>query len=342
MDTFKLTLELRSPLGTPLAADTLFGHLCWGIVYHEGQQALAQFLQQMDSPEPPLVISDPLPAGFLPTPSLPAPPPAWMAPLAKTLGKADKQVDKGEWIDGHDILKKWLKRRWIADDDFAAVVDSFGWQDIIQKWMKTGTGKDLPGPPAAKNAPVAHNTINRLTNHTLDEGGLFFQKNTYHAGNPRYDLWVRSTLPLDRVRQLLEWALEGGYGRDASVGLGHLVITDAAPANLPAAKQPNAMLTLGPCTPAPDDPTQGHWKVLTRFGKLGGPWAKSDDQQNNTPFKYPLLMLETAAVLFGPPRPFIGRIVHNVHPVRSEVVHYGYALTIPVHCPAAVPMEVPA
>ncbi|MGB9626624.1 MAG: hypothetical protein ACPMAQ_17350 [Phycisphaerae bacterium] len=53
MNTYRLTLTLRSPLGTPLSADTLWGHVCWGIVYHEGPAALQQFLAEMAGPSPP-------------------------------------------------------------------------------------------------------------------------------------------------------------------------------------------------------------------------------------------------------------------------------------------------
>jgi len=71
MKRYKLRLTLKSRLGTPLTADTLFGHLCWGMLYYEGQAALEKFLDDMQSSQPPLIIGDPCPEGFLPSPILP-------------------------------------------------------------------------------------------------------------------------------------------------------------------------------------------------------------------------------------------------------------------------------
>lgn len=333
MNTYKLTLTLQGPLGTPLSADTLWGHLCWGIVYHQGPAALEEFLAATRSPPadgPPLVLSDPLPAGFMPRPILPPPEPAEEDELVDSLvarGLLPKDLPEQT-----DKLASLRRRRYVSLEDFRAIIDNLS----VTELMRTGcehAGAHRPSVPRMVTAAVAHNTIDRLTNHTLAEGGLFFSPETFTNGLVDFDVWTASSLDAARVRELFTWGLEGGYGRDASTGKGNLAVGDLTPASLPAAKAPNAMMTLGPCAPAADDPTRGHWTVETRFGKLGGPWATQDDPAGAGVFKHPVIFLAAGAVLAGPVRPFLGRLVEGVHPGRPEVVQYGLALTVPVRCP---------
>jgi len=93
------------------------------------------------------------------------------------------------------------------------------------------------------------------------------------------------------------------------------------------------MLTLGPCAPARNDPTRGFWNTETRFGKLGGAWARQPQPGGAGVFKFPILFLARGAVLAGTVKPYLGRMVTGVHPTRPEVVQYGYALTVPIRCP---------
>lgn len=68
MKTFRATLRLRSAAGSPWQADTLFGHMCWGLRYEQGEPALADLLARYRAGEPPLLLSDGFPAGWLPRP----------------------------------------------------------------------------------------------------------------------------------------------------------------------------------------------------------------------------------------------------------------------------------
>jgi len=333
MNTYKLTLTLRGPLGTPLSADTLWGHLCWGLVYHQGPSALEEFLAATRSPPadgPPLILSDPMPAGFVPRPILPPLEPRQEDDLIRSLlerGRLPKDLPAQA-----DTLSPLRRRRYMPLDDLRAVIDNLTAAELLRAACDRGEGR-RPSPPRMEVATVAHNTIDRLTSHTLAEGGLFFSPQTFTDGPVDFDVWVAGSLAPQRLRELFVWGLEGGYGRDASTGKGDLGVGELTPAGLPAASRPNAVMTLGPCAPAADDPTRGHWTIETRFGKLGGPWAAQDDPAGAGVFKHPVIFLTAGAVLAGPVRPFLGRLVERVHPGRPEVVQYGLALTIPVRCP---------
>jgi CRISPR/Cas system CSM-associated protein Csm4 (group 5 of RAMP superfamily) len=131
----------------------------------------------------------------------------------------------------------------------------------------------------------------------------------------------------------MSWGLAGGYGRDAGVGFGRLDVLSVEPAELPTVPQPNAIMTLGTCVPAADDPTEGLWNIDVRHGRLGGAWARMTDPEDQSGvFKYPVVFLGRGAVFrTDQPRPIMGRLVRNVHPTRPEVVTCGYTLTLPVH-----------
>ncbi len=319
MTYYKLTLTLKSPLGTALAADTLFGHLCWGLAMHEGESAISEFLAEMNGDEPPLIISDPFPRQYWPTPTIPF----------ENQSNEEKSAAKP-----HD-KKKLTKLNWISQNVFHQWINDL-------RWSTMPDCSECDGPEYLK-ASVAHVSINRLTSGPMETNGLFFDNQIFvkhpKSDDPQFDVYLLTSLPVDRVRQLFEWGLEGGYGRDSSVGMGHLIIGDISPWTPPTISSANALLTLGPMVPAKNDPTNGFWRVETRFGKLGGPLATMDDEQNFQPFKYPLTQIKTGAVFLGANQKFLGRMVHNIHPQRPEVVQYGYALTLPVRLASSLVQE---
>lgn len=308
MKPYRLHLTLRGRLGTALSGDTLMGHVCWGIVYHEGEAALGEFLAAMKSPQPPLMIGDPCPAGSLPAPVLPP------APTGTTQRLAE-----------FDLLKSFRKRRWIPLSAMTAAINDLSLESLA------ATGQWTPAPALIESA-VMQNTINRLTQHTAEEGGLFSQADHFADGDYPLDLYILSTLPPERIIQLVTWALEGGYGRDASSGRGHLLVGSLDDAPWPTARNPNAAMALGVFAPSCADPANGFWKSLTRRGKLGGAYAVEDGPHK--PFKYPLIVLSAGSVLAPCSRPWLGRVVEGVHPTRPEVVTIAMTPVLQVHCPA--------
>jgi len=344
MNAYRLRLRLDGPLGTPLSADTLFGHLCWGMVYQEGAAALEAFLATMKSPSPPLVMGDPMPAGFLPAPVLP---PCDLAEADRMEAMAGAAVERaaasrheaalsdGETLKrAHALRKGAAKTAWLPVEALATRLDDLSAAAVFDLALHA------PAPPALCRATVVHNTINRLSQHTADEGGLYVLAEQFPpladgASRPglNFDVWLRTTLPPDRVRGLFEQGLAGGYGRDASAGKGRMTVGDLDDRPWPAAREPNAALALGVFAPAADDPVRGWWRTTVRLGKLGGPWA-FDDGGRHPPFKYPLILLGPGAVLAPWCKPYLGRIVEDVHPTRTEVVTYAMAPVLPVRCPA--------
>jgi len=346
---FDLELSVRSPLGTPLAADTLFGHLCWGIRYTDGVAKLKEFLASFETPNPALLLSDPFPSGFWPMPLLTKPVPEDEDSLIDLIKRQPyREIDRRlpscplsrcttsaaiTDLEAIDIFKWLAKLRWIETDVLGRLVNNMSAVAILEHFIRSGCGN--PNMPV--EAMVAHNTINRLTNRPLAEDGFFFTKEGFVSPEKpaAFHVVLASTSYSDRdMVALFEHALAGGYGRDKSIGKGKIEVGRITSLEMPRVDAPNAVLLLGPCAPYADEPCEGYWQIFTRYGKLGGDWATGPGPTgSHNPFKRPLTMLKAGSVLLtDSPKPYYGRLIDNVHPEFDEVRHYGLALAMPIHC----------
>ena len=301
MNTYRIQLELRSPLGTPLAADTLWGHIAWGIRYAGGEPPLLDWLSRYDGDTPPLVISDPLPAGFWPRPAIPRPAAATSAPDKAAAGRR-KTAAKRAWIS-HTAWQKLSSSLSSASLEAALAVD--------------------PVPPKPVEAAVLHAAVNRLTSGTAqDGGGTLFSSGVlcYGAAEPpRFDVWVRSPEPASVVQGWFEAALHAGYGRDAGTGCGQLAVTTVTAQNLPTPPNPNAAILLGPAVPRPADPASGFFTFGVRCGRVGGDFAigllpDGSDQRQKRPVH---CLLRGSVLLCSKPPLFAGQPVRGVHQVET-------------------------
>ena len=347
MQWYDLTLRVESALGTLLAADTLFGHLCWGLRDHRGPAALEEFLAAYGTGTPPLLLSDPTPVGFWPLPHLPRPIPEKQRMLEQYLITQEAAALRERLqicpalhriktrtlsaVDVFDVLKWMSTLRWLPHDVLTATIDQFSMIAIQWYFLKNGCGQ----PTVPCKAVVAHNTINRLSNATGDEGSLFFTEELHidPAQPPRFHLVVGSEeYSAGQIREMFDHALQAGYGKYKSRGKGKVLVESLDPIELPTARNPNAVLLLAACAPAAEDPVEGYWKLHTKAGRLGGEWAVGPHPSGkHNPFKKPLTMLTAGSVLkTSSPRPFYGRLVAGIHADFPEVRHYGLAPAIPV------------
>ncbi|MEK7846008.1 MAG: hypothetical protein AAB257_03490, partial [Nitrospinota bacterium] len=79
--------------------------------------------------------------------------------------------------------------------------------------------------------------------------------------------------------------------------------------------------------PSKNDPTEGFYKTMVKYGKLGGEFTFSGN-----PFKKPLVMLTTGSSFYvkGKMKHFYGRMIEKIAPSKTDVVHYGYAFAVPM------------
>ncbi|MGC8764836.1 MAG: type III-A CRISPR-associated RAMP protein Csm4 [Brevinematia bacterium] len=153
MKTFIVKLIIRSPLATPLQADTLFGHICWGIVYNKGEKELEDFLNSYDK-NPPLILSNAFPVGLLPKPVLKPAMPQSADSIEGELRKI-KIVKKLKKI-------KYLPKSYFLDNNFR-----FSEENLQQHLSELENCNKF-----FRIEERMHNIVNRITG-TTKEDGLF-------------------------------------------------------------------------------------------------------------------------------------------------------------------------
>ena len=138
----RATLTLHTPLGTPLAGDTLFGQLCWALREAQGETELTRQLEGYTEGRPWLVVSDGFPAGYLPKPSLPQHFEPQADPTARKAAK---------------------KRSWIPTAETGQPL-----QALLASAVNDATAYGKDKAPLRDVQP--HNTLNRLTGTTGEDG----------------------------------------------------------------------------------------------------------------------------------------------------------------------------
>lgn len=305
----RASLSLHTPLGTPLAGDTLFGQFCWTLREAQGEAELTRQLEGYTEGQPWLVVSDGFPAGYLPKPSLPQHFEPQRDPVAR------KAAKKKRWIPTNRMSETLATLLESAVDDTTAYLQT---------------------DPSFCSAPVstmqAHNTLNRLTGTTGEgEFAPYTMPLTFYAQGQRIDVYLvldDDRVSADEIQHLLAAIGACGFGRDASIGLGKFSVEQLEPVSFAAPANANAFWSLAPCTPQGQgfDSKQSYWRVLTRFGRHGNAHALAGN-----PFKTPILMAATGAIFasegYGP-RHFIGQGLGgegSLSKAEPATVHQGYA-----------------
>lgn len=127
--------------------------------------------------------------------------------------------------------------------------------------------------------------------------------------------------------QLFQYITDTGYGKRKSIGYGQIESMIFEPFD--GFKQPekiNGFVTLSNFVPSADDPTEGFWNMIIKYGKMGEEWAAED-----WAFKKPLLMLEAGSTFYDMPcRDYYGCLVKDLNPHYSQAVQYAFGLPVPM------------
>lgn len=297
-------LRPEAAFGSLPKGDMLFGQLCWAIRHRFGEARLETLLEGYTDGQPFLVISDAFPAGFLPRPELPLP--------------GDTPPDQ----------RKARKRgRYLASRLFAAP-------------LPAQPAKDEIAESPFEAHPQPHNSISRLTG-TTGNGSDPYQMQRWwwrhhglDAGGNGPALEIHCLLDTARLSPhdlgtLLEDMGAFGFGRDASIGLGRFALERLDATEPPGAASGERLLALAPSAHAPGTLIKEatSYRPFVRFGRHG-----AEAGQDEKPFKSPVLLMETGAVL-APVAPaddslFLGRGLGGDGRMSHAIpgtVHQGYA-----------------
>ena len=328
MQTYRFTLRPLSAFGTPLAGDTLFGQLCWTLRHQLGNARLDELLRGYTSGQPFAVVSDALPEGHVPLPSVPSS--LWQ----KAESTDRKALKKKKWLPANALglpFATWQNSAQ-SEDQVA--------EPWLKEWADQASHRNRQGRNQTERAQP-HNTINRQTG-TTGEGQFapYAMPQIWFHPAMRFDLYVvldKARLTLAELSAALAYIGEVGFGRDASIGLGKFELTGETTAiNWSAASTPNSHLTLGPCAPQGLGfcPVRSTYQVATRFGRHGDAAV-----QSGQPFKRPVLLAKAGGVFWpetiDPSQQFIGQGIGGVDKPVSlsmpETVQQGYAPVIAIH-----------
>ncbi len=315
MQVHRLSLRPLSAFGTPLAGDTLFGQLCWTLRHQHGNTRLTALLEGYGEGRPFAILSDAMPQGYRPLPSLP-----------------------GRFWQETAVERKILKKkRWLPLS---------AWTRALPEWQACAHNDDeatraIAGPEAqaTRVRPQPHNSINRQTGTTgTGPFAPYSQPQIWFHPAMRFHVYVcidPHRLTLEELLHALNALGTSGYGRDASIGLGKFSIcSDPEPALPQAPAQANAWLTLGPCAPQDQGFLAAHsyYQPLSRFGRHGDLAVHSSN-----PFKRPVLLAKSGSVFtpsqFNPLQCFIGQGLEGVSASQPETVHQGYAPVVGIWLP---------
>ena len=290
MALYRVTIQLTSPLVTPLKGDTIWGHVVWGIANHEGESAVQEFLDGCGGTEPVFVASSAFPSGFICKP-LPA-------PYAR---KAQLSPDD------YAQIKKFKKERYVRASDYL----------------------DVPAPVQDggenpfKSVVLTHNSMDRFSN-TVTDGGLYAVTEQW-AKQRDFDIYIASTYTAERVGQLCGWAFENGYGADASTGRGNFTMTGKA-AEVHPKRGGGEYMALAPFfLPQQSGVTNLRADTFIRNGKIGGAFASI-----LPPWKKTVVLYDEGAVFTSDHSlQYVGELLRNMH-TDARICQSGFAPVIPL------------
>jgi CRISPR-associated protein Csm4 len=302
---YKVTLGTESWLASAWQADTIWGHLCWGIKYNYGEDALTDFIGAYVKGIPPLLLSDGFPGDFLPRPLTPEP----ESEERQSLGDQRQQFRHRKELKGTHLLTR---------EEFDSAING-------KQFILTVKGN------VETRMVTLKNQLNRMTGTTGADGRLFsFEQ--YRWPSVTIYLKVADDF-VERAGELFQHLAQSGYGKRKSVGYGQLKLLKFEP--FPGFSSPanaNGFVSLSSFVPAAGDPTSGYWDLLVKYGKLGEEFATAGN-----PFKKPLVMFTAGTTFYASPcREYYGRLVRGLSPVLTDrVVQYGLALPVPMKLPPA-------
>ena len=296
-----------SAFATPLSGDTLFGQLCWTLREDSGEAKLTDVLEGYLEQRPFAVVSDAMPAHCFPRPHLPG----------SYLGQTNNHLER----------KKWKNIQWIAESAF---------NQPIKNWLAKGSNDTVV---QQKKQQHMHNTINRLTGTTGQEGfAPYTVEESWYADNQILQVYIildETQIDIDLLRVLMKRIGDFGFGKDASTGLGKFRINSCEKCQLPHQKNTNAWLTLAPCAPQDlgYDGENSYWQPITRYGRHGNIGAL------NNPFKKPILLASTGSVFSTQTltTPFAGQGLGGSGKISKtipETVQQGYAPVLGICLPS--------
>ena len=295
MKLYKVPITPISHFATKLQGDTIFGQICWAILYKFGKDRLSELLESYrDNSKPFLIVSDAFPSGYLPKPKMPS----------RFL--KEKSEDK----------KLNRKKLWLTLDEL-----------INGVYTKAKSDKEIENSDRVDI--TTHNALNYKTFHTgdgFDPHGLTISN---LGKKDIYFLLDEAQFKYDEFIEVLELFSNMGYGKKASIGKGRFEYNKDEIEPIELNNSSTVFITLSPFSPKGLDIKDIYYEPFTRFGKFGASRAYKNA------FKKPILLADVASVIvFNEVREYqyLGKSISGLCdiPEYSDTVHQGYSIILPL------------
>ena len=310
MQSLILTLRPLTAFGTLPLGDTLFGQLCWILYERLGNAALETLKEGYTEGKPFAVISDAMPSGYIPRPTVP------MSFFRQEQDADRKATKKKTWFKIAELNKPFTE--WLSVCEALKIEE-----EHLQQ----------------------HNSISRLTN-TTGKGNFapYTQAQYWYRPEVKLDIHIvfdEQRISENQLKSAFEEMGQYGFGRDASIGLGKFELCEIRPHSFHQNPHTNAVLTLAPCSPKGlnFDAENSYYQLFTRFGRHGAQ-AMSYPVENgaSNPFKTPIILAKSGAVFsseaFSLSTLFTGRGLGGSGQLSKQIpttIQQGYAPVVPIH-----------
>lgn len=325
-ENYTIEICLKSPAVTGFQSDTIFGHICWAIrfLYLNGENKLREFLETYDRKIlPPLLVSNGFPSGYLPKPVIP---PINQRELDASFGSENRIANSFK-------IKTLKKLAIIPKGDFDKLQLEEMTSSKLFKIMSESYETIMKDLTHEQSMVVQHNTINRIEGKV--KRGLYSQEETFYSPDAgKFEIYLKTYyFTKKELAKIFTYIREAGFGKDKSTGKGYFDFEINDGIGLPEQKSPNAFITLSSFIPKEDDPVEGYYHTLLKYGKLGGLYAKGVSEVNGNPFKKPLIMFSAGSVFYDKDYrkgKTYGLLLKDVHQ-NKDIRHYAYAFPVGIN-----------
>lgn len=291
MKLFKTTIYPKSPFGTLLKGDTLFGQMCWAVRYSTKNNDLKKLIDNYKNGDKPfLVVSDGFAQGFLPKPKMPG-------ELLLEKSEEKKENRKKIWLTISELLN--------GEYQNARTDEEIKHKDKVYHKM--------------------HNSINYKYFHTGDGFDPYGVEVFSLSKKDVYFLIDEEQFDKAMLEKSLDMLKKMGYGKDTTVGLGRFDFEPLEEITL--LQNSKTVMTLSPFFPDEKEYEKFFYEPFIRFGKMGANRATTNAFKKPLLLADTGSVIKRTETN---KENYIGKPIKDVSLTYEDTVHQGYAITVPI------------
>lgn len=299
---------------TPWQSDTIYGHILWGISLMYGEEEVKNVINDFKRYEAPFIISDGFIDGKMPI-------------LKKQIVKREVNKKFAENLNTNltEIIKKRKIINKITDislEEFNKLREDYTNEDYVFDKLKNSLEER---ERSSSQTIVMHNVINRYSGSTVNNG-VFFSKEIFTDKEIYIFIKLREGYSLEKMKKLLKFVEDNGYGKKASVGKGYFkTISFEKFDGFKKIENANGFVVLSNYIPKEFDYERVIYEnPLIKFGKISNMGKNAE-----TPFKKPFGCFAAGSLFKKGENKKVGKVLEEIH-YDKNIVQIGVPFTLEV------------